>query len=329
MSTVNNPNQTSGTNAQDPSTDYWGDGPSSDYNFDTGNTTTPGNKNTTTPHSTPIPPTTTRNMGTGGQGTAGGADPGDPTGNPYVQEQIQNLLAQGKTPLQIQQILAQQGINVSMADILYAQEGWNGAHDRGYGYGPDNLGKGLGTGGNGLGALSRAYGSPYFNQYMQTQQMAQDAQQTQSSAKRQGQEQMMKLHMILLQILMGDLTGALRSYSVLMDRDMRNFARMVVQKLGKVREARSRVIRNFGSQRPPRAYAGEDPGAAARAQDRSQRYTQFVQLSTQLMNELQNTERELVDALQTIFRDVENFWQGYASMRDEKFRTDNRIMRIQ
>ena len=34
-------------------------------------------------------------------------------------------------------------------------------------------------------------------------------------------------------------------------------------------------------------------------------YTQFVQMSTQLMNELQNTERELVDSLQTMHRNVQ------------------------
>ena len=51
-------------------------------------------------------------------------------------------------------------------------------------------------------------------------------------------------------------------------------------------------------------------------------------MSTQLTNELQNTERELVDALQTMHRDLESLWQAYESMREEGFRTNERIMRV-
>jgi hypothetical protein len=102
----------------------------------------------------------------------------------------------------------------------------------------------------------------------------------------------------------------------------------LLEKLDQVQEARTTVIRNFARTKPPQAYAGQNPQTAARAQDRSQRYTQFVQMSTQLMSELQNTERELVDALQTMQRDLDNLWQTYASMRDEEFRTNERIMQI-
>ena len=93
-------------------------------------------------------------------------------------------------------------------------------------------------------------------------------------------------------------------------------------------QTRSRILRTFAAQKPPHAYAGNDPQSAARAQDSSARYTQFVQMSTQLMNELQNTERELMDALQAAERDMETFWQAYSSMRDEKFRTNERVMTV-
>jgi hypothetical protein len=49
-------------------------------------------------------------------------------------------------------------------------------------------------------------------------------------------------------------------------------------------------------------------------------------MSTQLMNELQNTERELVDRLQTMDRDMQTFWQSYAGFRDEEFRTNERAI---
>lgn len=140
-------------------------------------------------------------------------------------------------------------------------------------------------------------------------------------------EQKIKIHMILLQVMMEDVTGALRSYAVVMDRDLGSISDDLVQTLEEVRRARARVIRNFAHQKPPRAYAGDDPGAAARAQDRAQRYTQFVQLSTQLMGELEASERELVDVLQTMKRDADSFWQAYSSMRDEESGTRARIMR--
>ncbi len=137
-----------------------------------------------------------------------------------------------------------------------------------------------------------------------------------------------KIHMILLQIMMGDVIGALRSYAVVTDRDMREFSRTMLEKLDQVQEARSTIIRNFARTKPPRAYAGQDPQTAARAQDKSQRYTQFVQMSTQLMSELQNTERELVDALQTMHRDLDNLWQAYASIRNEEVRTNEKVIQI-
>jgi len=141
-------------------------------------------------------------------------------------------------------------------------------------------------------------------------------------------DEKIKIHMLLLHIMMGDVIGALRSYAILTDQDMRGFSREILDKMNKVQEARTTVIRNFARKKPPRAHAGQDPQAAARAQDRSARYTQFVQMSTQLMNELQSTERELVDALQTMHRDVESLWKAYAGLRDQEFRTNERIIRL-
>ena len=99
----------------------------------------------------------------------------------------------------------------------------------------------------------------------------------------------------------------------------------IKDKLNKLSRTRSNIIQKFANKKPPRAYAGDDPELAARTQDKSKRYTQYVQLSTQLMNEIQNTERELVDILQTMKRDLDNLWQAYASMRDNDFRTKERL----
>jgi hypothetical protein len=86
------------------------------------------------------------------------------------------------------------------------------------------------------------------------------------------------------------------------------------------------VIRNFALTPPPEKYAGDDKNMKERSEDRISRYKQFVQLSTQTMNESQNIERELTDALKTQFRNIEQMWQQLAQLEEEKFRTDARMI---
>ena len=57
-------------------------------------------------------------------------------------------------------------------------------------------------------------------------------------------------------------------------------------------------------------------------------YTQWIQMSPQPISELQNTERELVDALQTMSRDSQTFWESYAGMRDQEHQTNERVMTL-
>ena len=66
----------------------------------------------------------------------------------------------------------------------------------------------------------------------------------------------------------------------------------------------------------------------ARAQEQAQRHSQFVQMSTQLMGELQNSERELIDVLETMKRDADNTMQSHGAMRDSEFRTSERVMTV-
>jgi hypothetical protein len=60
--------------------------------------------------------------------------------------------------------------------------------------------------------------------------------------------------------------------------------------------ATQQAISNFARSKPPRAYAGVNPQSAARSQQISASGAQPVQVNTQTMGELQNTERELIDA---------------------------------
>ncbi|HCU25828.1 MAG TPA: hypothetical protein DF383_12490 [Deltaproteobacteria bacterium] len=255
-----------------------------------------------------------------GSGIAGGSGLSEPPSQEAASH-LQQLLQQG---LPKEQILAQlkqhYGWTPSDADFAYAQQGLNAFNGPPGQYSLKYMNNPQGK------AMSKAYGTPGFQQWMDQQQQVQDAKDMARGMKKNEQEAKVKMHMILLQIMMGDIAGALRSYAVLMDRDLRQFTRLLVKKLDGVRKARSMVIRNFARTKPPRAYSGQNPQTAARAQDKSARYTQFVQMSTQLMNELQNTERELTDALQSQFRNAETFWQTVATFRDETFRTNDRVM---
>lgn len=259
-----------------------------------------------------------------GGGVSGAGDFGDPGFSDAMANKAQQLKAQGYSPQQIQTMLQQEfGVPLSDSDIDYFLYGHKNTNPH-----MTNKYMGYGSGPQQTTAKYSSWGNNYLEQYFQQQQMYNDAMDQNRNMKKSGKEQMVKMHMILMLIMMGDITGALRAYTALVDRDLRQFTRGVVKKLGLVRKARSRVIRNFANNKPPRAYAGENPQSAARAQDQAQRYTQFVQLSTQLMGELQNTERELVDVLQTLKRDLDNLFQAYSSMRDNEFRTAERVMTI-
>lgn len=309
--------QTQGTEQEDPN-----------YDFDTGYSN---------PRTDNRPRPQTKNYGTGGTGytptrnygtppPTGSIPPGGDFGMPggasdqEIGQYVQDLKSQGYTPDQIQQAVFEQfGVELTSYDLEYYFNGNTTRDDRG-----GNKYMGYPTG-----PMARQYGfggSGYLQQYLNDQQMMNETRESARQMRSSGRQEMVKMHMILMLILMGDVTGALRAYTALMDRDFRQFARGVMDKLGKVRQARARVIRNFANERPPRAYAGDNPQSAARAQDQAQRYTQFVQLSTQLMGELQTTERELVDILQTMKRDIDNFWQSYAGMRDAEGRVNERLM---
>ena len=136
-----------------------------------------------------------------------------------------------------------------------------------------------------------------------------------------------KIRLITLMVMMGDIVGALRSYAMLQDRQAKEYNRTLAKKLDSVQKARSKVIRNFARTKPPHAYGGKTPTPASHAQDTAARYTQFAQISTQLMNEFQGSERDLVDRLQDLQRNAEQLWETYSSFREEESRTNERLMR--
>lgn len=267
-----------------------------------------------------MPPATSQTQNVSPQGKFAKSGSFPAPGSQKIHQYVKSLQQQGYSLPQIQQKVAQQfGETLPNYELEYLMNGSKNFSDpsgKYMGYNPGTVAK-----------TYKSYGNGPLDQYFQDQ-LSQEAWEGYQDAKKQGNQQKVKMHKIMMLIMMGDITGAVRAYAQLMDRDLRKFSREVIDKLQQVRSARSKAIRNFAHERPPRAYAGTNPQASAHAQDMSQRYNQFVQLNTQLMSELQNTERELMDVLQTLNRDVENMWQSYATMRDNAFRVDERLMTI-
>jgi len=264
-----------------------------------------------------------KNLGMSGGTVARGNDVAQPGVDPQLRDYVLKLKSQGFSTEQIQEMVHNEfGYGVSAGDISFLTSGYESTVPSQY---PqyNTMSKSLSTGYTSFGNDSEK-----LMKMMEDQQMMSDAKDSARQTVQNDKETKVKMNLILMQIMMGDIVGALRSYAVLRDRDARQFTQTIMDKLDKVRTARTQVIQNFGATTPPQAYAGNDSAEAARAQDRSSKYTQYVQMSTSLMSELQDTEKELMDAETEVTRDNQSFWESYAGFRDQEFKTADRVMSV-
>jgi len=111
------------------------------------------------------------------------------------------------------------------------------------------------------------------------------------------------------------------------ERQSGMFNRLLVKKLGRVREAKTKVLLSIGRKQPPRAHdSPHSPAGAARDQNVQTRHTQWISVSTQLMSEIQQSERELLDLLQEARRNTNELWEAYANLKEAEARTTRAIM---
>ncbi len=158
-------------------------------------------------------------------------------------------------------------------------------------------------------------------------QMNQDTHKSVRDMKKKEQEAKIKMHAIMFLLMSGQIDLAIRCFTILANKEAAQFTGLMVKKLGAVSRARQRIIRSFAMKSPPKAYAGTNAQTAARAQDKSAKYTQYVQLTTQAMNELSQGQNEILDGIQRVWRDADQLWQQVASMRDDAARTKERVLR--
>ncbi len=263
-------------------------------------------------------------QGSSGTGNAGWSDPGEPqTPPPGVNDLIKQLTNQGYSASQIQDAVFQQfGVWLSEGDVQYYQQGGLGGpdvHDGGYNGGQY---KQYGN----PPPQQKFYGSPQWNQWEQD--LTQQAQDQARNIKKEANQNTMRLSRMLVLIMMGDLVGAMRVYWHILERDSARLARASLEKLNKVREVKQRLVYNMAHARIPKAYAGQDKKQGANSQDQASEFNVFMQTNNQAISEVSNLEREIVDGIVSIRREVDNFGQAFASLRDSVSRLDERIMQF-
>jgi hypothetical protein len=291
----------------------------SSANRSTSSTSRTTNRQTTPPtnpyaggYGAPGTPAASKNLATGG----GVPQPSTPEETAYLQQLAQQGLTNDQIKQQFQSTFGREPTDV---EILYAKQGFGsfpgGVPSKYNSYAGPNYNTVAGG------------GSPYLLQYIMDQQMLQETKQQAAQSKNQAKNQEVRIHMILLLIMMGDIVGALTLYGRLWERDNQKIYKKIVDKMEKVRQARALVIRNFAMEPTPRAYAGGNPQLAATAQDRTQKFTQFVQLNTQLMNELSSTQTELSTMLQDVKRERDLFMQFLKNLADEHYQSQRQQIR--
>jgi len=198
----------------------------------------------------------------------------------------------------------------------YTGGGYGGGYG-GYGYSGSGVG---GYGGSG-------YGSGSLYDIMIGQSQRDDVYAQRSQMRKTEQEMRMKMTKIMFMILMGDVVGAVREMVFESERQNRLFNRTLVQQLDKVREAKSKILLAMGRKQPPRAHDNtNDPAGAARDQNRQAKYTQWVSVTTQLMSEVQQTERELLDLLSEGRRNIDQLWEAYSGLKEADARTTRTVI---
>ena len=131
----------------------------------------------------------------------------------------------------------------------------------------------------------------------------------------------------MFMIMMGDVVGAVRSMVFESERQNRMFNRLLVKQLNKVRQSKSKVLMAMARKPPPTAHNNtNNPQGAANDQNKQAKYTQWVSVTTQLMSELQNTERQLTDLLSEGRRNINEMWEAYSGMKEAEARTTRTVI---
>jgi hypothetical protein len=141
------------------------------------------------------------------------------------------------------------------------------------------------------------------------------------------QQLKMKMRIILFLLLMGDVQGAVRQLLFEGERMDRVFNRLLVKKLGKVREGKTKILLALGRKPPPRAWAATSGNTQDQERDQKaqMRYTQWTTITTQLTSEIQQGERELMGMIEEARNHINKMWETYQGLKEAEARTSRML----
>jgi hypothetical protein len=139
-------------------------------------------------------------------------------------------------------------------------------------------------------------------------------------------ELQVKMRILMLMILMGDVAGAVRYMAFEAERQNRLFNRFLNKQLGKLREGKSKILLALGRKMPPKAHdTTNNPQAAEADRLAQQKYTSWTSVTTQLLSEMQQGEREIGDLLTQGRQHIDRMWETYKSLKEAEARTDRTV----
>jgi hypothetical protein len=199
-------------------------------------------------------------------------------------------------------------------------------------YGGGGYGGGYGSGGYGSGGYGSygsysGYGTGSLYDTLIGQSQRDDVYTQRSEMRKTEADMRIKMTKLMFMIMMGDVVGAVREMVFESEKQNRMLNRTLVKQLDKVREAKSKILLAMGQNNPPPAHDNtNDPAGAARDQNRQAKYTQWVSVTTQLMSEVQQTERELLDTLSEGRKDIDQLWEAYSGLKEADARTTRTVI---
>jgi hypothetical protein len=148
-----------------------------------------------------------------------------------------------------------------------------------------------------------------------------------SNMRKAEQQLTQKMKIVLLQILMGDITGAIRTIINESEKQNRMFNRIILNQLEKVRQTKSKILLEMGRNKPPQAHDNtNDPAGQARDQNKQAKYTQWVSVTTQYLSEVQQTEREIMDVMSEARKNINDLWEAYSGIKEAEARTTRTVI---
>ncbi|MFO1519558.1 MAG: hypothetical protein U1F57_07870 [bacterium] len=144
-----------------------------------------------------------------------------------------------------------------------------------------------------------------------------------SQVRKAEQQLKQKMHIVMFQLLMGDVEGAVRQLIAEAERYNTFFNRLLVKQLGRVRDAKGKILLALGRKRPPTSSG--DPAKYDQDKKAQDKYNQWVSLSSQLLGTMNEGEHDLMTLIDDGRKNISDMWDAYKGLKEAEARTDRNV----